>query len=151
MKRSEYNEMRKKIVAECDEKLAALDKVFSMFGGTPAMPNTNRSPRHGQPSEWTHSVSKRDVIRNAVKAVAQESFSLKDIRSLIKATQPEIAPSISPNQLSAILSKLAERKEIQLLHPKVGKRPAVYTKKSDAVAQAAEATREMQKKGGMTG
>jgi len=128
MKRADYIEMRKKILEECDEKLAALDKVFVMFGGTPLGPRAISGNGSGAaPSTWTHDMSKRGTVREVIKQIALPTFSLKDVRVALDTHYPSISQEIGENALSAILSKLAERKELDLVKAKVGKAPAVYS------------------------
>jgi hypothetical protein len=126
MKRSDYIEKRKEIIAECEDKLSALDKVFQMFGGTPII--NSGSPVSVSRNGWEHATSKRDAIRNAVKAVTLPQFTLKDVRDVLESNFSDLSAGITDNQLSAILSKLAEMGEIAIFKRKAGKSPAIYTK-----------------------
>lgn len=126
MKKSDYLDMRKQIQAEYEEKLAALDKVFGMFGGTPISTN-GTSPKTALSLDgWPHDISKRDAVRNAVKVLTVPQFSLKDVRKVLNTDYAEYSAGIKDNQLSAILSKLAENGEFTVVKRKLGKAPAVY-------------------------
>ena len=125
MKKADYLEMRRKIEKEFKDKLEALDKVYSMFGGVPLNPTNGTS---SLPMDWTADISKRDAVRNAVKELTKLQFGLKDIREIFEAKFPQQSNAITDNQLSAILSKLAEMDEIESVKKKVGKSPAVYGK-----------------------
>lgn len=129
MKRADYIEKRKQIQRECEEKLAALDKVFEMFGGTPISSNGNTAPSRNR-SEWPHEKSKRDAVRDAVKVLAVPEFKAKDVRSVLDTNFTEYSAGIEDNQLSAILSKLAENGEIKIMRKKAGQMPAIYGKAS---------------------
>ena len=122
MKRGEYMAKRKEIQEECAKKLQILDDAFELFGGTPV------GKKGGGTSgpQWTHPLSKRDAVRSAVKKVVG-NFSLKDVKTVVET---DYGKGIADNQLSAILSKLAEKGEIELLKKKVGKSPAIYRHKA---------------------
>src|SRR5258707_1187384 len=108
MKKSDYLEMRRKIQQEYDEKLAALDKVFAMFGGNPVSNNGPSAEVSNARTGWPHEISKRDAVREAVKVLVVPNFSLKDVKSVLDTNFPEYSAGIKDNQLSAILSKLAD-------------------------------------------
>jgi hypothetical protein len=129
MKRTDYLEKRKQIQRECEEKLAALDKVFEMFGGTPVSSNGIVAPTRNR-TEWSHEKSKRDTVRDAVNVLVVPEFKAKDVRSVLATNFPEQSAGIQDNQLSAILSKLAENEEIKLVRKKAGQMPAIYGKVS---------------------
>jgi hypothetical protein len=131
MKKADYLDMRRKIQQEYEEKLAALDKVFAMFGGNPVSNNGSKGGAEASHARagWPHDISKRDAVRKALKVLAVESFSLKDVRSVLETNFPEYSVAIKDNQLSAILSKFAETKELGTERKKSGKTPAVYTHK----------------------
>ncbi|HET9407462.1 MAG TPA: hypothetical protein VFO39_09510 [Candidatus Sulfotelmatobacter sp.] len=124
MKRADYLEMRKAIEEKYNEELAALDKVFAMFGGTPI--SDRNGSGDGSKRGWAHDISKRDAVREAVKTCTLAHFSLKDVRQVLDAAFPDRSSGISDNQLSAILSKLGEKGEINIVKKKAGKTPAVY-------------------------
>ena len=124
MKRADYLEMRRSILADCDEKLEALDKVFAMFGGAPlAKPGTSNGVAA---ATWDHAMSKRDAVREAVKRLSVSQFSLKDVRFALEQNLPALSAQIADNSLSANLSKLAERGELKVARSKIGKAPAIY-------------------------
>ena len=123
MKKADYLDMRRQIEAEYKKKLAALDEVFAMFGGTPISANGS-SP--ASLTEWPHDITKRDAVRTAVNAITLTTFSLKDVRELMDKDYQQYSNGIEDNQLSAILSKLAENGEIAIVKKKAGKNPAVY-------------------------
>jgi hypothetical protein len=129
MKKADYLDMRRKIQQEYEEKLAALDKVFAMFGGNPVSNNGTKGVAEVSHARagWPHDISKREAVRGAVKVLAVESFSLKDVRSVLETNFPEYSAGIKDNQLSAILSKFAKDGELGTTKKKSGKTPAVYT------------------------
>jgi hypothetical protein len=131
MKKSDYLEMRRKIQQEYQEKLSALDKVFAMFGGNPVSNNASKGSTEASHARagWPHEISKRDAVRGAIKVLSVASFSLKDVRSVLETNFPEYSTAIKDNQLSAILSKFAETKELDTERKKSGKTPAIYTHK----------------------
>jgi hypothetical protein len=127
MKRSDYIEMRKQLAQDYHDKLAALDKVFEMFGGTPiAEKSAVQSSSNANGSVWIHDISKRDAVRETVKAMQRAPFTLKDVKTALATQYPNVAPEIADNQLSAILSKLGEKGELTIVRKKVGKAPAQY-------------------------
>lgn len=126
MKRSEYLAKRKEIEADCRKKLEILDEAFKLWGGNPIGSKNGTTSMGGPIPPWAQNISKRDAVRSVVKHLPG-SFSLKDVKAII---EKEYGGGIADNQLSAILSKLAEKGEIELAKKKVGKTPAVYTHKS---------------------
>jgi hypothetical protein len=129
MKKSDYLEMRRKIQQEYEEKLTALDKVFAMFGGNPVSNNGAGTGASHARAGWPHEISKRDAVREAVKALTVQTFSLKDVRSVLATNFAEYSVGIKDNQLSAILSKLADNGEFGIAKKKSGKMPAIYTRR----------------------
>jgi hypothetical protein len=121
MKRSDYLEKRKEIQTECDDKLAALDKVFEMFGGTPI--GTSRREDGTSGAGWTFDISKREAVRLALKRMPTGTFSAKDVRA---ALDPGHSQQITDNQLSAILSNFAAKKHLAIHRKKSGNSPAIY-------------------------
>jgi hypothetical protein len=130
MKKADYLDMRRKIEQEHKEKLAALDKVYAMFGGNPISNNGTKGGgeviSHAR-AGWPHEISKRNAVREAIKVLVVPSFSLSDVRSVLNTNFPEYSVGIKDNQLSAILSKFAKDGELGTEKKKSGKTPAIYT------------------------
>jgi hypothetical protein len=124
MKRSDYLEKRREITEEYEHKLTILDEAFRLFNGTPVQEKAAPGARTG--IEWVHPISKRDAVRESLKAMTEATITLKTAKVALKHTHPELAEEISDNQLSAILSKFAEMGELAILRKKVGTTPAVY-------------------------
>lgn len=127
MKRSDYIDKRKEIQRDCEEKLAALDKVFAMFGGTPIGVKGNEAIASS--GDWTFEVSKREAVRITLKQILAATFTAKDVRTALDKDFPEYSQGISDNQLSAILSTFASKKQIGVHRKKVGNSPAIYEAK----------------------
>jgi|SRR6267142_173363 len=127
MKRSDYIEKRKEIVNDCQEKLVALDKVFVMFGGTPLGVKGNEAA--ASVGGWTFDVSKREAVRLALKQVTAATFTAKDVRAALDRDYAEYSQQITDNQLSAILSTFAVKKQISVHRKKSGNSPAIYETK----------------------
>jgi hypothetical protein len=125
MNKREYQQLRDKLRQEYEQRLSALDMVWQMVSGKPAAPSGVASIP-GSPAPWIHSLSKRDVVRQAAKSISTD-FTMHRVRQAIIELHPTISPEINDNALSAILSKLAEMEEIKVVRAKVGKSPAVYT------------------------
>lgn len=128
MKRSDYLEKRKEIQRDCEEKLAALDKVFVMFGGTPI--GVGASEAAASASGWNFDVSKREAVRLALAHIPQGTFTTKDVRSVLERDYPEYSKQITDNQLSAVLSGFASKKHIGIHKKKYGSSPAIYETKT---------------------
>ena len=128
MKRSDYIEKRKEIAKDCEDKLAALDKVFAMFGGTPIGVKANEAA--ASTIGWTFDVSKREAVRLALKHISVATFGTKDARAVLDKDYSEYSQGITDNQLSAILSTFAAKKQIGLHRKKSGNSPAVYEAKA---------------------
>jgi hypothetical protein len=133
MNRREYLDKRKEIQQKCEDDLAALDKVFAMFGGTP-VGNDQTYPSSPSSNGWAFDTSKRETVRMAVSRLLQTAFTTRDVRSSLDRDYPEQSKQIEDNQISAIVSWLASKGEIAVRTKKYGSSPAVYEKK----AQAAE-------------
>jgi hypothetical protein len=127
MKRSDYIDMRKQLAQEYEDKLAALDKVFAMFGGTPVGEKLAPTGASSNGSGWSHDISKRDAVRGTVQHLAGQTFTLKDVKAALVIHFAHLAPEIEDNTLSAILSKLAEKGELSIVKKKIGKSPARYS------------------------
>ena len=67
-------------------------------------------------------------VREAVKVLVVPEFKAKDVRSVLATNFSEQSAGIQDNQLSAILSKLADNGEIKLVRKKAGQTPAIYGK-----------------------
>lgn len=128
MKRGDYIEKRKEIKRDYEDKLAALDKVFAMFGGTPIGSSSSDSEESG--SGWNFGISKREAIRDALKNITAATFMAKDVREVLERDYPDYSKQISDNQLSAILSGFASRKQIAIHKKKSGQSPAIYELKA---------------------
>jgi hypothetical protein len=131
MNKRDYLEKRKEIQKDCADKLAALDKVFAMFGGTPVGGgNASDTPATG--NGWNFDLSKRAAVRLALSKVQQVTFTMKDIRAVLNSEHPDYSKEITDNQISAILSWFASKKEIGVRTRKYGSSPAIYEKKAQA-------------------
>lgn len=128
MKRSDYVEKRKEIKQDCEDKLAALDKVFAMFGGTPIGSSSSDSEESG--NGWQFDISKREAVRDALKNIIAPTFTTKDVRNVLERDFPDYSKLLSDNQLSAILSGFASRKLIGIHKKKSGQSPAIYENKA---------------------
>jgi hypothetical protein len=126
MNKREYLAKRKEIEAECRQKLTILDQAFQLFGGTPVGSKNGSTFEAGTPSEWNQPVSKREAIRTAVKRIPG-SFSLKEVKTVI---QEQYGAGVGDNQLSAVLSRMAKKGDLDLVKKKAGKAPAVYANKA---------------------
>jgi hypothetical protein len=138
MNRREYLDKRKEIQQKCAEDLAALDKVFGMFGGTPVgMDSTEAATPSG--NGWGFEISKREVVRSAVFKLPQAIFTTKDVRGYLDQTNPEYSKRIDDNQISAIVSWLASKGFIKVHTKKYGSSPAKYEKVSSEESMKAKA------------
>jgi hypothetical protein len=127
MKRADYVEKRREILRDCEEKLSALDKVFAMFGGTPIGVKGNEAVAAA--IGWTFDVSKREAVRLAIQQTANETFGAKDVRAALDKEYADYSKGITDNQLSAILSTFAAKKQIGLHRKKSGNLSAIYERK----------------------
>ena len=137
MNRKEYQTLRDEAKREYESKLKALDTVWEMVHGKPPANNNNGS-NSGNASatrEWTHNISKRDAVREAMKTIPGE-FNIHRVREALKNVHPAVEPEIADNQLSAIVSKLFELDELKQIRQKVGKAPAVYTNVTPHIANS---------------
>lgn len=131
MKEREYLKKRAELQEECQRKLEALDLVWAMFNTGPT-PSTSKalSIGHSDPStpdaDWPFSISKRDAVREALTTLSVPSFTAREIRATLTATNPDLSEKITDNQLSSIVSRLADMGEITVLRKKIGRSPAVY-------------------------
>jgi hypothetical protein len=136
MNRKDYQKLRDEAKREYDEKIKALDTVWEMVHGRPP---ANSGGNNGNPAsparEWTHNISKRDAVREAMKTIPGE-FNIHRVRDALKAVHPTVEPEIADNQLSAIVSKLFELDELKQIRQKVGKAPAVYTNVTSHLASS---------------
>jgi phosphoribosylaminoimidazole carboxylase (NCAIR synthetase) len=127
MNKKEYQRLREQLREEYEKKLEALDTVWGMYGNAPIV--NNAAPRPSGSGEWTHDISKRDAVRESIKTIIGENFNVHRVRLALNQVQPSISPEIEDNALSAIVSKLAEMEEIEVVKKKVGKSPAIYKNK----------------------
>jgi hypothetical protein len=139
MNKREYLEKRKEIQNKCEDDLAALDKVFAMFGGTPvASDESDDTPPVSR--TWNFEISKRETVRQAVLKLSQATFTTKDVRISLDREYPEHSQQIDDNQISAIVSWLASTKgEIKVHTKKYGSSPAVYERKTQAQVEVLKA------------
>lgn len=127
MKKAEYLEMRKRLKEKYRDDVAKLDAVFAMFGGSPVSDKASAQSTSSNSNSWSHDVSKRDAVRDTLKKMEVSQFTLKDVHAALATHFPDMAADIGMNQLSAILSILAnKKKEIAVVRSKVGKSPAIY-------------------------
>lgn len=129
MNRRDYLDKRKEIQRECEEKLAALDKVFAMFGGTPVGSDSDEATVSSS-NGWTFDVSKREAVRLAFSKLPVGTFTTKEIRGALDRDYADYSRQIEDNQISAIVSWLASKGEISIHRRKYGASPAVYEKKA---------------------
>lgn len=135
MNRREYLDKRKEIQQKCADDLAALDKVFAMFGGTPVGGESGDSSSSTS-NGWGFPASKRETVRMAVSKLTHLAFTTKDVRGSLDREYPEQSKLIDDNQISAIVSWLAAKGEISVRTRKYGSAPAVYEKKSEESMKA---------------
>ena len=129
MNRRHYLDKRKEIQKDCEDKLAALDKVFAMFGGTPVGIDSNEATVSSS-NGWKFDVSKREAVRLAISKLPNGTFTTKDVRSALELDYPDYSKHIDDNQISAIVSWLASKGQISTHTRKYGSSPAVYEKKA---------------------
>ena len=127
MTKQEYEQMKRELRRDYEDKLGALEKLWSVFG--PKKAQSADSP--SSPSRpWDHEVSKRDAVRGAIKHI-QGEFDIHRVREELMHTQPIVSKDIEDNQISAILSYLYTKKqEIEQVRKKSGKAPARYKNKA---------------------
>jgi hypothetical protein len=126
MTKQEYEQMKRELRRDYEDKLGALEKLWSVFGPKKA-PSIESS--NGPSKAWDHQVSKRDAVRAAIKQI-QGEFDIHRVREELMHTQPLVSKDIEDNQISAILSYLYGKNEIEQARKKSGKAPARYTNKS---------------------
>jgi len=134
MNRREYLDKRKEIQGKYEEDLAALDKVFAMFGGTPVGSDSNDGGSSSS-NGWSFDVSKRQAVR-LVLSKLQGTFTTKDVRAALDRDFADYSRQIDDNQISAIVSWLASRGEITVKTKKYGSSPAVYEINPQQAAEA---------------
>lgn len=120
MREPEYKRLRRKIQAECDEKLKALDLVYRMSGGM-----SKRDDQNGRSSKGV--VSR--AVRNALQRMTGE-FGVREIEKQIKLDDP--ASSIKRASISSTLKRMAEdegEREIVRTGEGKGKRASKYRKR----------------------
>lgn len=137
MNRREYLEKRKEIQRDCEDKLAALDKVFEMFGGTPVKSGLAEA-LSSISNEWKFDISKREAVRLALSKLPQATFTTKDVRAALDREYPEQSKQIDDNQISAIVSWLASKGEVGVARKKYGSAPALYQKMSEVQVHVEE-------------
>ena len=126
MKKQEYEHMKNELRRDYEEKLAALEKLWSVFGPKRLVSN-DPSNLNGKP--WDHDISKRDAVRKAVKEIHGD-FDIHKVREVLTHSQPAASQDLKDNQISAIVSVLATKGEVEQVKPKAGKNPAIYRNKS---------------------
>jgi hypothetical protein len=122
--RQEYEQMKKHLRADYEDKLIALEKMWDVFGPKKAA----ASDATASSRQWNHDLSKRDAVRQAIMEL-QGEFDIHKVREALSHSQPAISKDMKDNQISAIVSMLASKKEIDSVKPKSGKSPAVYKRK----------------------
>ena len=126
MTRQDYEQMKRDLRRDYEDKLGALEKLWSVFGPKKSQ-STDSS--NGPSKAWDHEVSKRDAVRSAIKQIHGE-FDIHRVREELLHTQPLVSKNIEDNQISAILSYLYTKKEeIEQVRKKSGKAPARYKNK----------------------
>jgi hypothetical protein len=126
MKKQEYEHMKSQLRKDYEEKLAALETLWSVFGPRKLVSGDSSN---GPARPWEHDLSKRDAVRSAVKQI-QGDFDIHKVREVLSHSQPAASQDLKDNQISAIVSMLAKGKEIEKVKQKAGKNPAVYRNKS---------------------
>ena len=119
MREPEYNRLKRKIKAEYDEKLRALDMVFHISGGT-----ANRNGEKGGRK------SKGAVSQAVHKALPRMTgdFGVREIEEQIKIDDPTSA--FKRASISSTLKRMSEDKDGELTcTPGKGKRASKYRKK----------------------
>jgi hypothetical protein len=125
MKKQEYEHMKSELRRDYEEKLGALEKLWSVFGPRKLVAGDQSN---GLSRSWDHELSKRDAVRAAIKEIHGD-FTIHKVREALSHSQPAVSQDLKDNQISAIVSVLATNKEIDQVKPKSGKNPAVYKNK----------------------
>jgi hypothetical protein len=128
MKKRDYLKKRSELVADYRQKIEALEIVWRMFNPDEPVPSegTERESEDAA-ATWPHEVSKRDAVRQAI-AILSGDFGARDVRAALNQINPEWSAGLDDNQLSSLVARLAEKSEIGITKPKVGRAPAIYTK-----------------------
>ena len=113
MDEREYIKIKADIEADCQRKLEALETVWSLYKGKPSADVTNRLP----PSSLTA------VVRQAMPSLG-EKFSIWEIQKQMEKLFPAI--HYKKNSLSGTLTRMHQRKEIEIVRKGEGTAPAVY-------------------------
>jgi len=127
MKRRDYLRKRAELDAEYKQRIEALEIVWRMFNADESLP-TVESARDIEDDalQWPFEISRRDVVRQAIATISG-SFTAKDVRSALKSLNNDWSERLDDNQLSSLVARLADKKEIGVLKAKSGREPAVYT------------------------
>ncbi len=123
MQEREYRRLRRRIEAEYQEKIKALDMVYQMSNGTASK---------GLEASRT-SNAKKGALLNVVRKVLPDihgEFTQRTVIEKLREKNPDVA--VKRASLSSTLRRLADDKEIELLELGAGKRPSRY-KVIDAV------------------
>ena len=128
MKKRDYLKKRSELVADYQQKIGALEIVWRMFNPDEPVPSDD-SERESEDAalSWPYDVSKRDVVRQAIARLSGD-FGARDVRAALSQINPEWSAGLDNNQLSSLVARLAEKSEIGVTKPKVGRAPAIYTK-----------------------
>jgi hypothetical protein len=126
MTKQEYEQMKRELRRDYEDKLGALEKLWSVFGPKKVQ---SADSANGPSKPWDHEVSKRDAVRAAIKKI-EGDFNIHRVREELMHTQPLVSKDIEDNQISAIVSVLFSKGEIEQVRKKAGKAPAMYRNKT---------------------
>jgi hypothetical protein len=116
MREPEYRRLRRKIEAEYQEKLKALDLVFRMSGGA--------SAKNGDQNARKSKGAVSQAVRNALSRIGGE-FDVRDVEKQIKINDP--TSNFKRASISSTLKRMAEDgDEIICTEKGKGKRVSKY-------------------------
>jgi hypothetical protein len=118
MHESEYKRLKRKIQAEYDEKIKALETVWTISGGAKKSPANNSVNNVGKGAL-------RQAVRNALPKLGGD-FTAKDVEKQMQVDNSTLAATVKRASISSTLNRLALDKEIVVVLIGKGKRSTTY-------------------------
>lgn len=122
MKERDYIRLKEQLRREYDEKLRALETVWTMV---------NKGSLPGSHRAAVKVAGQKGFIRATVRRVSESfasNFGIREVREALNA-DPETAGKIGDAQISTALARLADREELEVVEKGSGKRASIYRRK----------------------